>query len=263
LIADSAAPGFGDYLSDLQLPGSVNIPPETSNSTRAIIRGALRWLYAEQGRADEGIALSNAIPFRYEVKKRKRYPTRDEITAFTKEAAKLPSPRREMVLIPLALGLRANEYLSLSRAAVEQAVATKVLTVLRKGGKEGELPATRVVPLLRSLLKAGASVDNLRDSRPWEFVWEAYSLTPRGAYWTMRRLVVSIAKESQTGTWTPHMLRHAFATEMIRDGAPLPIVQQALGHASYQTTISTYVHLDTKDLEKWMAPPEKPKDGTE
>lgn len=46
-----------------------------------------------------------------------------------------------------------------------------------------------------------------------------------------------------------HMLRHTYATEKIRAGVPLAVVQKQLGHASIATTVQTYTHLTTKDVK--------------
>jgi integrase len=40
--------------------------------------------------------------------------------------------------------------------------------------------------------------------------------------------------------FTPHWLRHTHATALLMSGAPLPLVQQRMGHADVQTTINTY-----------------------
>lgn len=238
-------------------PGSLlPAPPisdETSNSTRGIIRGAVRWWYAKAGRAQEGEQLANAIPFIHEVQRLKRYPSSEQIKLFWHAVNNTPTPKQELLAIPLLLGLRAAEILGLSRAAVEEAVRTGVLTVQRKGGKEAQLPIVNAKPYFKKLLKVGRYTASLSDEGPWDVLWQVYATSERGAYWTMRRTVLAVAKKANTGVeWTPHTLRHAFASEMVRNGAPLPVVQRALGHASYQTTVSTYVHIDTKDLEKWM-----------
>lgn len=48
---------------------------------------------------------------------------------------------------------------------------------------------------------------------------------------------------------TPHMFRHTHATELIRQGWEAAFVQKRLGHASIQTTLDIYSHLDTNDLK--------------
>jgi integrase len=48
--------------------------------------------------------------------------------------------------------------------------------------------------------------------------------------------------------FTPHMLRHSRATELIRSGVPLEVVSKLLTHRSVTTTSDAYIHLDVEDL---------------
>ena len=48
--------------------------------------------------------------------------------------------------------------------------------------------------------------------------------------------------------FTPHMLRHSRATELIRGGVPIEVVSKLLTHRSVTTTSDAYVHLDVEDL---------------
>jgi site-specific recombinase XerD len=66
----------------------------------------------------------------------------------------------------------------------------------------------------------------------------------------LRRLSQRVLKEHRVNlALRAHMLRHTYATEKIRAGVPLAVVQKQLGHASIATTIQTYTHLTTKDVK--------------
>ncbi|WP_344656723.1 tyrosine-type recombinase/integrase [Catenulispora subtropica] len=49
-------------------------------------------------------------------------------------------------------------------------------------------------------------------------------------------------------TW--HTLRHSYATRLLRADVPIEVVAELLGHASSQTTRSTYAHLTLNDYRR-------------
>jgi integrase/recombinase XerD len=54
---------------------------------------------------------------------------------------------------------------------------------------------------------------------------------------------------ARTGIWfTPHMLRHSRATDLLRHGVGVDVVARLLTHRSSTTTSQTYIHLDVDDL---------------
>ena len=50
--------------------------------------------------------------------------------------------------------------------------------------------------------------------------------------------------------FTPHHFRHSYATDLLRRGVAVEVVQHLLGHASISTTVDTYSHLGVEDARR-------------
>jgi site-specific recombinase XerD len=68
-------------------------------------------------------------------------------------------------------------------------------------------------------------------------------------YWNVTDLVDRLRTRSGVG-FTIHMLRHTYATDLLRRGVPAEVVQKLLGHVSLTTTTTTYAHLEIEDLRQ-------------
>lgn len=78
-------------------------------------------------------------------------------------------------------------------------------------------------------------------------IWEGQIGHPM-KYSTVADLFRRLA--SKTGVKAhPHIFRHTHATNLIRCGWDMSYVSKRLGHASVQTTINIYTHLDDDDLK--------------
>jgi integrase/recombinase XerD len=124
-----------------------------------------------------------------------------------------------------------------------------LLRVTGKGGKE------RVVPLGEQALAAiehylAEARDALLGSRPDET--HALFLTRRGRPMTRQNFFVLIRKLAvkagiPVDRVSPHVLRHAFATDLLDGGADLRSIQSMLGHADLSTT-QVYTHVSRSRL---------------
>ena len=150
-----------------------------------------------------------------------------------------------MLELLYATGLRVSELVSLTMSSVD---ATRgIVRCHGKGDKE------RIVPVGEVAL--AALRDYLSRSRPL-FVRRATEaalfLSPRGRAMTRQgfwKLLRRRARDAGiAATFSPHTLRHSFATHLLERGADLRSVQLLLGHQSIATT-QIYTHVDRKRLK--------------
>jgi integrase/recombinase XerD len=83
------------------------------------------------------------------------------------------------------------------------------------------------------------------DGSDYFFVSSHGGKVSRGTFWAQLKNLSHAAGLS--ATLSPHVLRHSFATHLLRGGADLRVVQELLGHADIGTT-QIYTHLDRSHL---------------
>ena len=147
---------------------------------------------------------------------------------------------RLYVLLELlyATGMRVSELVSLRRSAVMRDAS--FITVLGKGSKE------RIVPVndrARDAIKT-----YLKTLDPGPFLFPASGVEGYLSRQVFARDLKGLAARAgiSSARVAPHVLRHAFASHLLANGADLRVVQMLLGHADISTT-QIYTHvLDEK-----------------
>lgn len=141
-------------------------------------------------------------------------------------------------------GLRVSELISLPAQAAR--TKERLIAVRGKGNKERLVPLTeRAKDAMQRYLELGG--DEMKGQR-WLFPSDSESghLT-RQAFARELKMLAGLAGLN-TSAISPHVLRHAFASHLLQNGADLRIVQQLLGHADISTT-QIYTHLPDERLK--------------
>ncbi len=178
---------------------------------------------------------------------------RPDETAALVEAVDVSTPLglrdRAMVELLYGAGLRVSELVGLPLSALDARAG--LLRVVGKGSKE------RVVPVGEEALKAIAAY--LKDGRPdilgqrpdrsrgLFLTRRADRMTRQNFFLLLRKLAVRAGIPQDRVS--PHVLRHAFATDLLEGGADLRSIQAMLGHSDLSTT-QIYTHVDRARLRR-------------
>lgn len=164
-----------------------------------------------------------------------------------------------IALLPFYAGLRVGEVVGLDLPDVSLSARKGTLRVRgkgRDGGKLRELPLTH--PELRTALGTW-----LEQRRSWPAAPDspALLLNRRGGRLSDRsaRAIITdlgehvgLGRDSGSGGFGPHILRHSFATQLIRGGTDPVLVADLLGHADI-ATLAVYTQPSDADRERALA----------
>jgi len=158
---------------------------------------------------------------------------------------------RALLHLLLSSGMRREEILTLNRADVEDGWASSAV-IIGKGSKERTVFwDTETQHALKRYLNARIDqcpavfirLDNQRGAPGSD--GERWRLSPQSAW-----LIVKRYSQAAGIPATPHAFRHAMASAMLNNGAPLSLIQDLLGHANVSTTKTVYAAYEQRTLRK-------------
>ena len=143
-----------------------------------------------------------------------------------------------------ATGLRVSELVALPRTAA--LTRERFLVVRGKGGRERLVPLTE---LARAAMRAHLALSP--GAGPWLFPADSESghLTRQAFARDLKTTAASAGLRADRVS--PHVLRHAFASHLLQNGADLRVVQELLGHADISTT-QIYTHVLDERLKSMV-----------
>jgi integron integrase len=263
-----------DFLVDIAHSG-------VSASTQNQAFSALRFLFVSVLRRDfKGLGETPRAPGRV------RFPealAREEVAALLRH---MREPWKLVAQVLYGCGLRLQEALSLRVQDLDFSSGL-IRTYNAKGSRSRAVPLPRKLgPVLEMHLKAARAAfeadlaqgfagaflpDGLERKFPaaalewsWQWVFPAQRLTASLADGKMRRFhlhetgLQKEIKRAAAGAGlakrvSPHTLRHSFATEMLRMGYDIRMVQDLLGHSDVATTM-IYTHVLAASSGRVLSP---------
>jgi len=246
------------YLADLDTRGF-----KSSSVARRLsaLRHLFRFLLNERIRSDDPAAILSGPKRGRSLPKVLSIADVDRMLSHAKEATRAASasPTQRLRAVRLycllevlyATGLRVSELVTLPRSAATR--DARMIVVRGKGSKERLVPlndASRqaMADYLAAMQAQTGAKSKASVASKWLFpsFGESGHLTRQHFARDLRDLAVAAGLAARQVS--PHVLRHAFASHLLHNGADLRIVQTLLGHTDISTT-QIYTHVVEERLK--------------
>lgn len=208
-LADCRSEHFEQYLMTLKLSNS------TKNLHIAVIKSAFRWISENY----------NIPDYSRRIRRFPALPPKQRIISpeeFRLLCEKCPKNILDTLIFLAFTGLRVSEFCSITSENIGQ----DFLTVVGKGGKERRIPLNKT---LKSLLNEHI----IKFSKS------------RCTIWLLCQKAASLAGIPH---FSPHSLRHYFATQLHKSKISTTDIAKVLGHKNSTVTETVYFHWGDEDL---------------
>jgi len=257
-FAGAETQGLRDYLADLDARGF-----KSSSVARRLsaMRHLFRFLLNERIRSDDPAAILSGPKRGRGLPKVLSISDVDRLLVHAKalsEATEASAPQRLRAMrlyclleVLYATGLRVSELVALPRSASRR--DARMIVVRGKGNKERLVPLNE--PSRQAMTAYLAAMEALKPekkknaaSSKWLFpsFGESGHLTRQHFARDLKELAAAAGLAPRLVS--PHVLRHAFASHLLHNGADLRIVQTLLGHTDISTT-QIYTHVVEERLK--------------
>jgi integrase/recombinase XerD len=256
-LAGAETQALRDYLADLDRRG---FKSSTVARRLSAMRHLFRFLLNERIRGDDPAAILSGPKRGRGLPKVLSIADVDRLLRRAKEATETPKPlplqrlralRLHCLLEVLyATGLRVSELVALPLSAARS--DARMIVVRGKGNKERLVPlneaSRRAMADYLAAMQAPKPAGKSPAGSKWLFpsFGESGHLTRQHFARDLKELAASAGLP--TRLVSPHVLRHAFASHLLHNGADLRIVQTLLGHTDISTT-QIYTHVVEERLK--------------
>ena len=258
-IVDATTDHLKDYLKNLSEKthtkgaNTGKIAVRTVARRLSALRQFYRFLISEETRQDDP---TSTIESPKQTRTLPKTLSEEEVNRLIETAGQPGTPEavRLVCLLEMlyATGLRVSELVGLPMSAIGE--NNQFLMVAGKAGRE------RMVPLSDPAQKAIQNYIDVKkrfigaDDDGRQAQWLFPSRTSVIGHLTRQRFAqllkdLARAAEVDEDRVSPHVLRHAFATHLLSNGADLRSVQKMLGHADIATT-QIYTHMIGDKMKK-------------
>ena len=216
-------------LVDLSDPETIRRRRDTANRTLTTLKAALNWAFNNRLVVDD-TAWRLVKAYRGTAAARVRFLAPDEQKRLV---AASNGAIRDLVSAALVTGARFSELARLQIADYD-AANQSIFIAVSKSGKPRHIPlpagGANLFQRLTSERKGHEPLLRQDNGRPWQTS-------------TYNRPWKELLHRAKLSEVTLHELRHTYASTMVRGGAPLMIVAQALGHSDTRMVEKHYAHL--------------------
>ncbi|MBP2237232.1 integrase/recombinase XerD [Sinorhizobium kostiense] len=241
-LTDASPDDLRSYLSHLARQGFMS-----SSQARRLssLRQFYKFLYAEGLRGDDPTGIldapgkARALPKTLSIDDVSRLIRQAEAEASAAGEDTLAKLRMHALIELLyATGMRVSELVSLPASVLAQ--NGRFLVIRGKGSKERLVPLSHAA--MRAMRSYGDALRQKEEESPWLF--PSYGKSGHLPRQVFARDLKSLAARAgiKVAAISPHVLRHAFASHLLANGADLRAVQELLGHSDISTT-QIYTHV--------------------